>query len=483
MKKKLDLSKSVYELTEEYPELIDILASLGFSEIKNSVMRSSVGKIMTIPKGASLKGISMSKVVFTLMSKGFSLTGKMPDISLDEEQAKEEKSEDKLPSNKEKLKAYLKRLNEGEELESVRADFSKAFSSVSAAEIMQAEQDLIAEGVPLNEAKKLCDVHSALFHGATNAEKAGESRAYVNKEERARELSGIKGHPLYTFTRENEKISELIQETLDKIEKNEDISPEVQKLREISVHYAKKGDLLYPHLKTNYEISGPSNVMWTVDDEIRDEITRLSKSKNRDEDFISRLKAVLKRAEEMVYKENNILFPICAVNFTKEEWQGIYEDSKDYAPCLGVMNEAFDETGEKSIIPTHFDGKEVVMNGGHINLEQLTHILNTIPLEITFVDDKNINRYFNEGPKVFKRANMAIDRDVFSCHPPKIEQMVRGVIEELRSGERESVDIWMEKQGKPFLVRYMAIRNREKEYLGVMEVVQDMGFAREHFEK
>lgn len=110
-------------------------------------------------------------------------------------------------------------------------------------------------------------------------------------------------------------------------------------------------------------------------------------------------------------------------------------------------------------------------------------MLNTIPLEITFIDDENINRYFNDGPKVFKRPKMAIGREVFSCHPPKIEQRVRGIIDEFRAGKLDKVPVWMEKNGKTMLVTYMAVRNKDNEYLGTMELVQDMEFAKEHFTK
>ena len=113
--------------------------------------------------------------------------------------------------------------------------------------------------------------------------------------------------------------------------------------------------------------------------------------------------------------------------------------------------------------------------------EQLTALLNTIPAEITFVDADNINRFFNEGPKAFKRPGMAIDREVFSCHPPKIEAMVRAIIEDLRAGRRDVVPVWMEKGGRSMLVRYMAVRDAQRNYLGTVEVVEDMEFAREHF--
>ena len=78
MAKKLDLNKTVYELTQEYPELIDIMAGLGFKEITKKAMLQSVGKIMTIPKGAKMKNIPMMDVVTALMGHGFELTGAMP---------------------------------------------------------------------------------------------------------------------------------------------------------------------------------------------------------------------------------------------------------------------------------------------------------------------------------------------------------------------------------------------------------------------
>jgi DUF438 domain-containing protein len=121
------------------------------------------------------------------------------------------------------------------------------------------------------------------------------------------------------------------------------------------------------------------------------------------------------------------------------------------------------------------------MPGGHLTLEQLTALLNTIPMEITFVDAENINRFFNEGHKVFKRPGMAIDREVFSCHPPKIEPMVRQIIDDFRNGRRDSVEVWMEKGGKTMLVRYLAVRDSSGKYLGTAEVVQDMEFAKAHF--
>lgn len=313
-------------------------------------------------------------------------------------------------------------------------------------------------------------IHSALFHGLTkeekiaNAEKAVEESlkkeersemkimpdAYVRKHELAKALRETKGHPLYSFTEENEKFGKEISDIRGALEKGEDVSKKISDFRQIAIHYAKKGDLIYPLLKVRYEISGPSDVMWTVDDEIRDELAAIDKESNHD-----------------------------------EEWYGIYEDAKDYALVYGIENRW--EEAEKYVQDKKNRHKaainegEIVMGGGHMSVAQLEAMLNTLPIEITFIDDNNINRFFNEGAKVFKRPGMAIDREVFSCHPPKIEPMVRSIIESFKNHTRDSVPVWMEKQGKPFLVTYYAVRDKKGIYLGTVEVVQDMQFAKEHF--
>ncbi len=474
--KTLDLNKTVYELTEQYPELIEIMSQIGFEEITIESNRNSLGKMQTIPGGVKMKGIDMMTIVSTLMQHGFTLTGEKPTSNVKQGE-----------SHSETIKSYLKRLNEGDTLEHGREDFVKNFSDVEASEIMKAEQELINEGTDINDVTKLCDVHSSLFHGATreerieNAEKEvikSSNKAFLNSYNSESLYSVLKttvGHPLYTFDQENRTIELLIEESLDKEEVN------FYLLKQISIHYAKKGDLLYPLLKVKYEINGPSDVMWGVDDEIRDEISYLDR--NRDiKNGYERLQKVLIRAKEMVYKEDNILLPICSENFTNNEWIQIYKDSKDYKEVLELKN--YWAIGEKvQDQKVENSNNEIVMPGGHLTLEQLTALLNTVPIEITFVDDQDMNRYFNEGPKVFKRPQMAIDREVYSCHPPRVEPMVRAIIEDFKNGERDSVDVWMEKEDKPFLVRYMAVRDSSNKYIGTVEVVQDMSFAREHFSK
>lgn len=540
MEKKLDLSKSVYDLVTEYPEVTDIMKELGFSEITNKVMLNSVGKIMTIPKGAKMKGVSMIDIVGAFMKAGFTLTGEMPNLSGDDTQGasmppsgvaagnsastvaatatavKAESVEtsantvaSKTPENSEnktvdsvqdtvqdserveQLKSFLKRLGTGEELGAVREDFVSQFAHVEASEIMKAEQGLMREGTPLAEVQQLCDLHSALFHGSTIHEQMDAEHAKVEAVLEAQEKSQsvvtlveTVGHPLNRLTEENKALDALIEATKVKVASKTATVDDVNEVRQVSIHYAKKGDLLYPHLKVAYDISGPSLVMWTVDGDIRDGFGRLARAESIDDAWYEEFDGLLTRAQEMIYKEQNILFPICAENFSTEEWYQIYKDTEQYEEIFGVERVAWAEAESAlaaKAAPTSGDSNTIALIGGSLTLEQLDAMLNTMPMEITFVDHVDINRYFNDGEKVFKRPTTAIGRDVFSCHPPKVEPIVRGIIESFRNGERDNVAVWLEKVGRPFYVNYMAVRDQNNNYLGTLELVQDMQFAKEHF--
>ena len=544
MEKKLDLSKSVYDLVKEYPEVADIMKELGFSEITNKVMLNSVGKIMTIPKGAKMKGVSMIDIVGAFMKAGFTLEGEMPNLSGDDaettgypgvaptaaatksnvtdasanvasstvaanavessapvsttapantDENSEIKAEDAVQDSErvEQLKGFLKRLGTGEDLGAVREDFASQFAHVEASEIMKAEQGLMREGTPLAEVQQLCDLHSALFHGSTIHEQMESEHAKVEAVLEAQEKSKsvvslveTVGHPLNRLTEENKALDALIEATKVKVADKTATVDDVNEVRQVSIHYAKKGDLLYPHLKVAYDISGPSMVMWTVDDDIRDGFGRLARAKSIDDAWYEEFDGLLTRAQEMIYKEQNILFPICAENFNTEEWYQIYKDTEQYEEIFGVERVAWAEAEAALATQTtnaSGDDNTIALIGGSLTVDQLNAMLNTMPMEVTFVDHEDINRYFNDGEKVFKRPTTAIGRDVYSCHPPKVEPIVRGIIDSFRKGERDNVAVWLEKVGRPFYVNYMAVRDQNNNYIGTLELVQDMQFAKEHF--
>ena len=548
MAETLDLTRSVHDLAQEHPGFVQVMAGLGFTDITKPAALNTVGRVMTVPRGCSIKGVSLEDAVAAFEAAGFSVTGAVPEGAPAGEKDAGAAGAAPAPAasaavgpaasaaagpaaldeagRAELLKSYVARLSAGEALEDVRADFVANFSDVDAGEIARAEQGLIEGGTKIADVQRLCDVHSALFHGATREERIANAEEAVMSsvsqgaaDLNTRFLCNLPGHPMHVFSIENQAISDQLARTRAAVG-TPALDDELRTLRKLGVHYAKKGDLLYPVLKVRHGYSGPADVMWGVDDEIRAELGTLASAQQRDDAWAERLDAVLTRAEEMVYKEANILLPLCAQNFTGDEWLQMYADLKGYDLCLvedagtwgageefchrraeraaATLGEK-DVAGEKDAAPAGAGAGDAAATGagaagsavpgevrlptGSMSAAQLDALLNTIPLELTFVDDANINRYWNDDgeKKLFKRPESALGREVWSCHPPKVQEMVRQVIGALRSGEQDSVDVWMEKDGEPVLVRYMAVRNREGAYLGTLEAVQRMGFARDHF--
>lgn len=233
--KQLDMTQSVHDLIQATPELTDILRSLGFAAITSKAMFETAARMVTLEQAAAMKHIDMNRVVRTLKDHGFEPIGLSEPDDAPASSAGDDGSPAAQPAASrigtdpeagtrseriERLKSYLTRLKSGDELASVQADFVQHFHSVDAGEIIQAEQELMAQGTPLQEVQRLCDVHSALFHGSTREEKIARAEEAVrdsithhapdetllSRKEQAARLEDIDGHPLQTFTREKEEM-------------------------------------------------------------------------------------------------------------------------------------------------------------------------------------------------------------------------------------------------------------------------------------
>ena len=293
MEKILDLKKTVADLVGEYPEVRQIMADVGFREITSDVALNVMGRIMTIPRG------------------------------------------------------FIERLSGGEDLESVRKDFVEEFSHVEAHEIMDAEQTLIKEGMPITEVQRLCDVHSALFHGTPSAPPPG---ALSHDEIHAQAASGDphdidalpEGHPLSILRAENAALGTLldtIEGELDGAKRPDAVLEHVLALGDVRMHYIKKEELLMPVLY-DYGVTGPSQVMWGIDDEMKRELSMIIKALKEDSEnlpmYEARLRALTQRIREMIFKEEKILFPLSLRYFTEIEWYRMYHDLPDMGVSFGV---------------------------------------------------------------------------------------------------------------------------------------------------
>jgi PAS domain S-box-containing protein len=112
---------------------------------------------------------------------------------------------------------------------------------------------------------------------------------------------------------------------------------------------------------------------------------------------------------------------------------------------------------------------------GNLSKPEIEAIFNTLPVDVTFVDANDTVRFFSKAKeRIFPRTKAIIGRKVQQCHPPKSIHIVNRVIDDLRTGRRSSADFWLDMQGKKIYIRYFPVRNEKGEYLGVLEISQDI---------
>jgi PAS domain S-box-containing protein len=112
---------------------------------------------------------------------------------------------------------------------------------------------------------------------------------------------------------------------------------------------------------------------------------------------------------------------------------------------------------------------------GELSVEQLELVFGTLPVELTFVDEHDIVRFYNRpGDTVFGRSPDILGRSVLDCHPEKSRPEVRRVLESLKSGDLDAAEFVKQVQGRVMHIRYIAARDGTGTYLGCLEVAQDI---------
>jgi len=379
------------------------------------------------------------------------------------------------------LKEIIAELHDGKSVDAVKPRFEELIKGVSVKEITELEQSLILEGLPVSEIQNLCDVHAAVFKGSIEE---------IHREQRPEDTPG---HPIHTFKLENREIEKLIGEQImplsERVASGDQkalsaLRDALETLRAIGRHYARKENLLFPFME-KYGITAPPKVMWGVDDEIRSalkEVLSMLQSGSREYALIAqKTQESAKKAIEMIYKEENILFPMALETLSEDEWAQIQSDSPEIGYCLVEPPEGWKPVNENMESKILSEG-EVASNNGYIKFEpgiltpeEIKYIFNTLPIDITFVDKDGAVKYFSQGKeRVFARPASIIGRQVSNCHPPASVHIVEKIVEELKAGHKDHEDFWIKMGGQYAYIRYFAVRNDKKEFLGVMEVTQNI---------
>lgn len=373
------------------------------------------------------------------------------------------------------IKDIIRQLHEGKKVEEVKSQFEKVFHGVSASEISKAEGALIAEGLPVEEVQKLCDVHAAVFKGT------------IEEIHRPEEPALIPGHPVQVLVRENKRISHILDKAvrpflslkaLEDPNAMDQLKAGIDQLKDISIHYKKKENLYFPYME-KYGVTAPPKVMWGVDDEIRariKEVAALTASQSiPKETLIQKAQDMADKIQEMIFKEENIMVPMMMENLTMEDWKTIAQGSGEIGYMIEHVAQWEPEAGEEEHECVKTEEGIIKLPSGELKTEELTALLNTLPFDITFVDEKDEVKYFSEGKdRAFPRTRTIIGRNVSNCHPPASVHIVEKIVEDFKSGRKDEEDFWIRMGNKYILIRYYAVRNEAGKYLGVAEVTQDI---------
>jgi len=374
----------------------------------------------------------------------------------------------------EQLKDLIKQIHDGLPLKTAKAKFKESFGSVSTEEIVQLEQALITEGMPIEEVQRLCDVHAAVFEGS------------ITDIHTPKSISEVLGHPVQLFLAENKRILKLIESEILPHLKDSSLTSKLmlqiglERLSEVDKHYMRKENLFFPILEKKGNDTIPK-VMWGVDNEIRAGLKTVlnllqdeSKSKG---DYLTPVNTLIEKVKDMVSKENNILIPMLAKEFGMYDWIVIDKESDEIGYFIDTPKYDWKtQELEESKKPKKLISKgDIEFDAGRLTQVEINSILNTIPLDMTFVDKQGHVKYFTQGKeRIFNRPKTILGRHVNKCHPPQSVHVVEDIVNSFKNNEKDHEDFWIQMGPKFVYIRYYAVRDKNGNYLGTLEVTQDI---------
>ena len=232
--------------------------------------------------------------------------------------------------------------------------------------------------------------------------------------------------------------------------------------------------------------------MWSFHDTIRD-IFRLVRKNLEEKDYDQaqiNVRYIQDNLGRLLNVEANILFPNALKILTEEDWIEMRKGEEEIgwmlkeAPAPYPNKEAGAEGAPAYVHPSMdterrtdvtFDEKAAHYDEGYMTVEQVNLLLKTLPVDITFVDEHDRVIFYNRGEeRVFPRSAGIIGREVKFCHPPKSVGTVLKIVENFRAGTQNEANFWFNYRGRLIYVRYFAVRDKDKNYKGVIEMSQDI---------
>jgi len=447
------------ELLKEYPFLLEYLPTLSpkYEALKDPVLRKTMLGRATVNMIADRGDLETGQLIASI---------------------REAIDASKAPSQEEKmevLKGIIRDLHAGVEMEVLRERFARLSVHVSPSEIAEMEQSLIDEGLPEEEVKRLCDVHVEVFKKSLDTQETPSPPA---------------GHPVHNFMAEN-RATEKILEEVDGVtgEMGRNPAPEVvasrqdglvrlvARLSDIEKHYLRKENQLFPILEAK-GMSGPSQVMWAVHDDIRTALKIAREQASSGDPKISlTLEELSITIRDMIYKEENILYPMSLEALAHGDWLRVKDGEAEigFAWIQPLFEWPGDDEAVEEAPEERVDGGPLDLDVGKLTPEQVNLLLKNLPFDMTFVDEDDRVAYYSHGrERIFPRSPAVIGRKVQLCHPASSVHVVERIVKEFKEGSRDVADFWITSQGRFLYIRYFAVRDDEGTYRGTLEVNQNV---------
>jgi len=252
--------------------------------------------------------------------------------------------------------------------------------------------------------------------------------------------------------------------------------PKIAELEEFNDHYLKKENILFPYMEKTMDKFHGLSIMWELHDVVRNQIKEAVNTIKDDE---SSEQEVNKSVANLFFgilgvkkKEELILFPAAGEVLSEDDWYRMHRQSLEYGfPFIGKSGSEAESDEETKI----FNNGVIKTETGILNFEEVLMIFNTLPVDVTFVDENNKVKYFTRPKdRIFPRSPAVIGREVKNCHPPASVHIVEEIVESFRAGKEDNAKFWLNLKGKDILIQYFALRDDEGNYKGVLEVSQDI---------
>jgi uncharacterized protein len=464
------------ELLQAYPFLLEFFLNRSpkFQMLKSSVMRRTVGKVAPLSHIAERGEIDLDQLLKEVAAAVKAETGDELLVHSTRVQEAETAPQDGA-ARQEVLKDIIRDLHAGVDMSILKRRFHALIKDIDGPEIARLEQRLIAEGMPQSEIKRLCDVHVELFKESLETKETPVVPP---------------GHPLHTYMLENraaEKIAGEISQIIKQLDSSADAAvfdkfrepllESVNRLAEINLHYLRKENQLFPALE-RHEITGPSEVMWGIHDDIRQTLKQVrSQIETAQLPLLyETLAALLQSVGDMIYKEEHILFPMALEILPAEEWGRVRQGEEEIGYAWVQPEAGWNAGGAADAVTNAVAGqREIDLDTGRMTPELVNLMLKHLPVDLSFVNENDETIYYSQTKeRIFPRSPGVIGRKVQNCHPPKSMHIVQKILDEFRAGTRDSAEFWIPMGGRFIHIRYFAVRDADGAYKGTLEVSQDV---------